>query len=178
MAFTIACARRESANAALRGPLARILDPPLAKLAACIEVSRSYAGPFWHAPYRECRDSAPGGEEFVELDANSVVVSTSRDWRVPPGEQRAAWDREASRLNALFGPPSRPDNALPSGAGFDPTSLRSYCAFWRGPDSAEVTLYLLPETDVASVEKNNWWALRRYARHGPLAGAVSCGRRS
>jgi hypothetical protein len=97
---------------------------------------------------------------------------------VPPGQQRVYWDREASRLNALFGHPTRSNNAMPIGPSFDTTSLRSYCALWRGPDSAEVTLYLSPQTDVAPVEKDKDWTLRRYARHGPLAGAVSCGARS
>jgi hypothetical protein len=163
---------------ALKGLLRALLDRVPASLTACAPNHRTYDRPFWRAPYRDCTDSVAGGWQNFELDADSVVMDLARTWTVPPFEQRARWDREANRLTRLFGLPVRSNNRPPDSSLSASPLLRSYCVAWHGPDSVEVTLYLEPDTDVGPPREDAPWQLRRYARHGPLLGARSCGLRS
>ena len=161
----------------LKGPLRELLDPAPSTLAHCTTFHREYVRPFWRAPYTSCGDSVSGGWQGVELDADSVVVETRRTRTVGPYQQRAVWNREAGRLTDLFGDPVRNHNRPPEDSALDGELVRTYCATWRGPDSVEVVLYLDPLTDVGPARENHPWQLRRYARHGPLLGAASCGLR-
>jgi len=180
LVITAACAApAREPRVALKGPLRALIDSVPRSLAVCTLSNRTYVRPFWRAPYLECGDSVAAGREGFELDADSVVVSTARSWTVPPFAQRAWWRREVDRLTQAFGTPVRSVNQPPEASSLaSSTLLQTYCAAWRGPDSVEVMLYLDPATDVGGPGEDQPWQLRRYARYGPLLGAVSCGMRS
>ena len=161
------CSRDDSRGPS--GPLVALVERPTSGTACGIERAE-YVRPFWRAPYQRCRDSVAGGYQSTVLDADSVVVEAHRSWIVAPRTQPTAWDREAERLIRLFGKPvhtiSRPEPSLPP-----------YCAAWRGPDSAEITLRLQPTNDVGPIGIDELWEMHRNARYGPLPDAVACGLR-
>jgi len=163
----------------LQGPLAQLAEPVPSRLDTCARQSTQYVAPFWRAPYLGCQDSTPaGGSQYLELDADSVVVAAFHQWSVPEADRSARWEVAATHLTRLFGKPVRGAGRLGEyRSGSEPQSLRAYCALWRGSDSVEVALYLQPTTDVAPSPPGRPWVLKRYARHGPLLGAVSCGAR-
>jgi hypothetical protein len=180
LALLVGCSTHEvRAPLGLKGPLRVLLDSVPLALDHCVESHRQYNLPFWRAPYRDCRDSLTDGSQGFEVDADSVVVSTHRSWVVLAFEQQPAWNREAARLTRLFGTPVRsfdhPFEDLPLSG--DQGLRIPRCAAWRGSDSVEVSLYLDPMTDVGPPRVDQPWRLRRYGRHGPLLGAVSCGLR-
>ena len=178
--MTAACAApAREPLVALKGPLRALIDSVPRSLAVCTLSNRTYVRPFWRPPVLACAllgvwRFGGGWPRRFELDADSVVVSTARSWTVPPFAQRAWWRREADRLTQAFGTPVRSVNQPPEASSLaSSTLLRTYCAAWRGPDSVEVTLYLDPATDVGGQGEDQPWQLRRYARYGPLLGAVS-----
>ena len=180
IAAIVACATepRVAAKPSLHGSLATFVDPKPASLAHCTPSNRTYASPFWRAPYLECRDSLSDGSQLIELDSDTVVTELTRVWDIPGGTlQQSVWDREAGRLIAAFGPPRRAVNVPSNGA---PAKLalahwQTHCAVWRGADSVTAALRLSPTTDVTSAMAGSGWRLVRSVRNGPLSDAVDCG---
>lgn len=175
-----ACATREPrAEMRLHGPLAALVEHAPVSLARCSAVHTQFSPPFWRAPYASCIDSLQDGQQGFEVDSDSVVVSEWRDWTVPAGKQDSVWARVAGRIESRFDTRIRGQRRL-SDFGSRPGTekLGGYCALWRGPDSVEVSLFLQPITDVGPADSASSWKVRRYARYGPLAGAVACGARS
>ena len=177
--LAVACTPSEQHDGVrLHGPLAGLLEQVPVSLAGCTPSPKEFSPALWHAPYLVCGDSLPAGRQAFEVDSDSFVVSESRDWRVPFDSRDAAWARAAHIVQSRFGTPVRGQLTLrefPEARTRE--SPRSYCALWRGPDSVEIALYLQPTSDVGSSVDTLPWELRRYARYGPLPGAVSCGAR-
>jgi hypothetical protein len=170
-------AERQPPSPELRGTFAGLVEPRPIALAECPLSRSEYTRPFWRAPYRHCRDSLADGWQFVEVDADTVVTELSREWMVPAGSERVAWERQARRLTETFGLPVRSRLAppAPDSSRQQLAWSRTYCAAWRGPDSVQATLRLASTTDVDPGEAPVPWRLAWHVRNGPLADAVACG---
>jgi hypothetical protein len=180
-----ACDAADEQAPAWRGPLLRYVEQPAQSLADCAVSHRTYATPFWRAPYRECHQELARGSQLIEIDADSVITMTSRVWILVGAEGLARYRAELDRLTRDFGAPARRVEPLasppaPTSKSDRPPSttlLIGYCTAWQEPDSLEASLHLMPRDDVFPVPNpaRVEWRLSRYLRRGPLPDAVSCG---
>jgi hypothetical protein len=155
----VGCRERSAPRPALRGPLVPLVARAPSSLGGCDSVGRTYAVPFWRAPYRACRDTAGGRFQFLELDSDTVVTEVETSWRVPAARRAAEFAAAEAELTRLYGP------------GFRCSASR---AVWRGPDSVRASLTMAPLTDVTRMMDSVPWSLRRYARLGPVLDASWC----
>lgn len=159
--LTAGCRGAEQSGVRVHGPLAPLVLRRPAALAACDSVAHAYVTPFWHGPYRECRDSVGDRLQFLELDADTLVTEVATRWTVQPKRRRIEFAAAEEEITRLYG------------RGF-------HCArtgiVWHGADSVRVALILQNESDVVgpTTLETTPWKIRLVARLGPLPDGLWC----